>query len=186
MHIFALVDYDNVRPNKKEKISLDVEENLIRIANRSSEVARSYYPGTSDLFLRLYGGWRDKSSQRTTSGAWIETAASKIRRRLNGIRVLPEIVTTNFECDLPAYKGLYRDGGQKMVDTLIVADLITIVNKFDCPVLMLSDDEDMLPGIVAVRNACRKVTVLRNRQLGEAMNDHIFNGIQIQVCGGVE
>ena len=72
-----------------------------------------------------------------------------------------------------------------MVDTLIVADLITLIHRFACPVLLLSDDEDMLPGLVAVRSARRQVAILRNRPLGDAMNDHVLCGMDIHVCGGV-
>jgi len=185
VQVFALVDYDNVRPNQKERAALDVQDNLFRIANRAGEAVRSYYPEATDISLRLYGGWRDRNSGRTASGVWIEAATAEIRRRFHGIRVLPEIAVGNFECSLPSYRGLYRDGGQKMVDTLIVADLITIVRDFDCPVLVLSDDEDMLPGIVAVRGAKGRVCVLRNRPVGVAMNDHIFQNMEVRICGGV-
>lgn len=185
MQVFALVDYDNVKPEQKEKAKVDVEENVFRIAQRASVAARELFPGVKDLSLRLYGGWTDKANNNTASGNWIYGAAGKVRGRHNGVRVTPEIAVNNYDCGLPQFVGLYRDGGQKMVDTLIVSDLITFCSNFDCPVILLSEDDDMIPGIVASRSARRNMALLRNRPLGAGMNDHVVGSLNIQIAGGV-
>lgn len=186
MQVFALVDYDNVKPIHKEKAQPDVEENLDRIARHVTSVARLNYPGTRDLELRLYGGWTDKRQDPTSVCIWLERALNSVRSRINGVRVIPAIAVSNYESADLRFAGLYRDGGQKMVDTLIVSDLIILTHKFNCPVLLLSEDDDMIPGLVAARAARRNVTLIRNRAFGDGMNDHIVSLLSLQFSRGIE
>lgn len=185
MQIFALVDYDNVKPVQKERAGTDVEDNVYRITRRATSVVKEFFPGHREIALRLYGGWTDRANKKTASGNWIYQATANVRGKHNGIRVLPEVATNNYGCGFSQYIGLYRDGGQKMVDTLIVSDLITLCTNYDCPVLLMSDDEDMLPGLVASRSAWKSLAVLRNRPFGEAMNDHVLGALNIRIAGGV-
>jgi hypothetical protein len=185
MQVFALIDYDNVKPYQQERAATDVEANLLRIAEHVTAVARDNYPGTTHLELRLYGGWTDRMDGSTASSVWMDRVIHKVRKRFNRIRVVPEIAVSNYDCSLPRLVGLYRDGGQKMVDTLIVADLITLTHEFECPVLLLSEDDDMIPGLVAARSAKRNLTLVRNRSLGEGMNDHVVGSLNLQISGGM-
>jgi hypothetical protein len=186
MQVFALIDYDNVKPIKREKTSLDVEENITRIASQVSQEVRNTHPNTGDLYLRLYGGWTDRKSNFTMPCNWIFSTLPRLRTRLNGMRIHPDAVVTNFECRMQRYSGLYRDGGQKMVDTLIVADLLTLTSQYTCPVMLASDDEDMVPGLVACGRERSRLTLMRTKPLGEAMNDNIIRDLSIRVSGGVK
>lgn len=185
MQVFALVDYDNVKPVQREVAEVDVEANLRRIAEHATSIAKANYPSAKDLELRLYGGWTDKRQGRTATCLWLERVLGSVRSRINGVRVTAEVVLSNYESAHFQLVGLYRDGGQKMVDTLIVSDLITLTSQFNCPVLLLSDDDDMVPGLVAARAAKRNVTLVRKRAMGEGMNDHVISSLNLQLSGGV-
>lgn len=186
MQAFALVDYDNVKPIQKERADADVQANIMRIAQHAAIVARANYPEAKNLEIRLYGGWTDKKCASTAACTWMERVLHTIRTRINGVRVTPWIAVSNYEETDSRLVGLYRDGGQKMVDTLIVADLITLTSRFRCPVLVLSEDDDMIPGLVASRYAKRDVTLIRNRRIGDGMNDHVISSLGVQIAGGIQ
>lgn len=183
MQVFALIDYDNVKPMGREVAKLDVEYNLEQIAKRVSEIVKTNYPSCGEISLRLYGGWTNRANGRTPAGSWIYGALGTIRAKRLGIRMTPEVAVNNIFSELPQFVGLHRDGGQKIVDTLIVADMVWIAMEYDCPIVLLSDDEDMLPGLVAANLRKRQVTLSRRRALGEAMNDEILKSLKINLEG---
>lgn len=183
MLAYALVDYDNVKPIEKERSSFDVEYNVERIATRCAEIVRGSFAECREVTLRFYGGWTDKANSRTAAGVWIYGALAQARGRKLGVRVSPEVAINNIFSEMPPLVGLYREGGQKMVDTLLVADMVWIASKYDGPILVMSDDEDMLPGVVATRLMKRRVAVSRKRALGESMNDFVYKSLNIGVEG---
>lgn len=51
--------------------------------------------------------------------------------------------------------------GQKMVDSMIVADMIYIGSVLDTPVTVLSVDDDMIPGLLTASQVPNRATLLR-------------------------
>lgn len=180
---YALIDYDNAKVIERERSLFDVKYNVGRIANRCAQVVKANYGGCSEVALRFYGGWTDKVDNLTVAGGWIYAALGEIRGRTLGLRMTAEVAVNNIFCEVPRLVGLYRDGGQKMVDTLLVADMVWIAAKLHTPIVLLSDDEDMLPGTIATKFHGREVTVCRRRSIGEAMNDAAISQLRINVEG---
>lgn len=184
MQLYALVDYDNVKLVKDDS-EQDVEFNVNQIADKIVDLAKDYYGACREIYVRFYGGWTDKANSPTKSGRWIRLALGRVRGRRRGTRVLPALATGVLHSDesLPPFIGLYRDGGQKMVDTLLVVDLVGIAREHECPIILLSSDEDMLPGIVAVSALKRSLVVARSTELGKGMNDVIYKSLNVRIAG---
>lgn len=185
MMAYALIDYDNAKLVEKEQSVFDVKFNVSRIATRCAQIVNANYADCSEVAIRFYGGWTDKANNLTAAGSWIYAALGEARGRTLGLRTSPEVAVNSIFSDVPRFVGLYRDGGQKMVDTLLVADMVWIASQLDSPVVLVSDDEDMLPGTVATKLLDRSVTVCRRRSLGEAMNDAVLSQLRINIEGAV-
>ena len=181
MHVFAFVDYDNVKPLRKERQLVDVEDNIEEIVRVLTSMSRVAFPRCNELIVRLYGGWTDSANTHTAAGRWIYAAAAGIRGRRNGLRVRPEVAVSNLHSDLPQLVGLYRDGGQKMVDTLLVADMIWVAREYGAPLVVMSDDEDMLPGVIAASILSCDILLLRRREVGAALNDDLIVNMKVKL-----
>jgi hypothetical protein len=186
MQLYALVDYDNVKPVRKERGKEDVEFNLDAIATLAARIRRRTYPECSDVVIRLYGGWVDIAGSYTAVGAWLYQSISTMRGRREGARILPEIALNVIQHGLPQLIGTYRGGGQKMVDTLIVADASIIVFKYSCPIIFMSDDEEMLPGAISSAINGRKTAISRNNHSGAGVNDALLAKLGVHLEEGVQ
>jgi hypothetical protein len=148
MQLLVLVDYDNVKVIRKERSPQEVAFNVETIALSAAHIRERTFPDFKDVRLRFYGGWTDSTGARLERGAWVSEACEKIRGRRLGGRITAEMAYGLFDSVYSIFYGLYRDGGQKIVDTLIVADAIRIAIVYGSRVLIMSDDEDMLPGLL--------------------------------------
>lgn len=185
MQLYALVDYDNIKPVRKEKSKEDVEYNLECIAALVGQIRRDSYPGCGETIVRLYGGWVDKRGSFTAAGNWVFATIGNIRGRRQGARITPEVVLNVIYQDLPRLIGTFRDGGQKIVDTLIVADAIVLSTETECPILFLSDDEDVLPGAIIAACRRRKTSISRGKLVDTGLNDVLLKSLSIDIERGV-
>lgn len=180
MQLIILVDYDNVKPIRRDRTFSDIEYNVRMIADVMSQVRAKSFPQFRDVRVRLYGGWTDVNGLILENAAWIGRAASQVRGRRLGGRITMELALGLFDSEYGHLKGLYRDGAQKMVDTLIVSDAIRITLGYEAKVLIASNDEDMLPGLLACHLHMPKAVIRRS-----GSEDHWHNKSLITSCGVV-
>jgi hypothetical protein len=72
-----------------------------------------------------------------------------------------------------------------MVDTLMVADTAVLVFRYSCPVLLMSDDEDLLPGAIVAAMSGRRTAISREKRYGDGLNDALFKPLGIQLEEGL-
>jgi len=173
-HLFALVDYDNVKSIRREVSRDDVLQNLESILAQILSVRRQQFSDSAEVVMRLYGGWVDKNGAHTSIAQWMLTSIPHVRGRREGARIQPQLALSNLDSSFPSLAATLVSGGQKMVDTLLVADACYIASEYECPLLVYSDDTDVIPGVLhAARSNCR-VGLLRSKLGGEAINDRIM------------
>lgn len=191
----AIVDYDNACTTREQTIG-DTESNLTLLFNTAVRIVEQLYPDIPEVSLRLYGGWTLPSGRLTQRGEWLLVTASRIPRRIRGKRVIPYLVNSLARIPsvrlLGTYRTVPRPPRQKMVDTTIVLDLQFFAERLVGPLLMLSDDDDVLPGTLTARTYTEHITLARSRPVGEGINDSaaIAFGLRIiqisaEVPGGV-
>lgn len=165
MQLIVLVDYDNVKQERKERTAGDVDFNLELIVDAISRLRAASFPEYRDVRIRLYGGWTDINGALLEGALLVASAAGRVRGRRSGGRFTAELAVGLFDCEYSRLKGLYRDGGQKMVDTLIVSDAVRITLAYEAKVLIMSDDEDMLPGLLGCHIHNPKAVVKRRAKI---------------------
>lgn len=182
MQLFALVDYDNAKTIRREIAVTDVHQNLEEIAARVAGIRRDLFPGCNDVAIRLYGGWIDRNGNHTALANGVLSGINRIRGRREGARIHPEIAYNLLDSKLRPLVGTVRAGEQKMVDTLLVCDASYIAHTYACPMLVLSNDSDVLPGVLnAARYGCR-VALSRKDEVGNAFNDELLAKAGVTLC----
>lgn len=182
MFAVALVDYDNVRGNQVERTALDVAANLTLLGDQLGVAGARL--GLEEIRARLYGGWVTQNNGFSQRANWMLVGLSHLRGLRSGVRVIPEMVTTCISAPPHRLIGTLRTDRnpieQKMVDTLITADMI-MYPACDT-LLVVSDDDDMVPGLIAAsksRNSSTKL--LRVRPAGQALNDAVLTNLAITI-----
>lgn len=171
----ALIDYDNAKFHKKEYSVTDVDANLESLSEylvaRCSEM--SFEPG--EVAVRLYGGWINERGHLTQRCQWIVARLDTIRGLRRNVRLLPHLVHSIAQRSDLQLKGTCRTSRsppeQKMVDTMIAVDLLHYA-ALGHPILLATDDDDLVPAILAAR-LCRNphIMLARRRPLGAGLND---------------
>jgi hypothetical protein len=150
--VMALVDYDNVCTAVwPEAHRDDALANLGELLNALTVRVASLALDSRELAVRLYGGWFDQSGRLTARGGWILDNLPLFRTRMNGLRVLPTLASA-LVC-YPDVKliGTHRSDAplrQKMVDTMLTVDAITLALNVE-QFVIVSDDEDFTPAAIA-------------------------------------
>jgi hypothetical protein len=185
MEVIALIDYDNVRPNKRERNDSDTASNIVALATDISRVVSNFFP-SADLRLRFYGGWLTRTGQYTIRGEWILRQLELSRGRFNGVRCIPELacnIAAMNDCVLlGSYRGDRSPPQQKMVDTMISVDTLFFAQQLGNGVLVVSDDDDIVPCVLACTLIVgARVCLLRRRPDGHGINDHLIKrkGVQL-------
>lgn len=178
VQLIVLVDYDNVKPIRRDRTAADANYNVELIVDAISQTRAQSFSQFKDVRVRFYGGWTDVSGRLLEAAAWVERAASQVRGRRLGGRIIAELALGLFDSEYGPLRGLYRDGGQKMVDTLIVSDAVRITLAYEAKVLVASDDEDMLPGLLACHLHMPKAVIRRS-----STEDHWHNKNLVSNCG---
>ncbi len=171
--VSCLIDFFNVVPRVEAPADVYDALNSIFSALRAS-VPRPDH-GVVELDVRLYGGWVTMSNAHSQAATWILQALAIARGLYGGYRILPSCVFTLAEVPHVPLIGTVRRGGQKMVDTMICLDLLHFATA-DVPVVVMSDDDDMLPALlVAASRGPRDLRLVRRRALGVGKNDHCLS-----------
>lgn len=175
----AFIDWDSARRVLKPKWDTSAERNL-PIKERVSHIEACFTELQSQIIRRLteihpkspiritksriYHGWHRGKTPTDDRRAW-EDAVHKIRPVIHGsVSYLPDVEYGNFmTCGgirVPLFDTLRtREGGidqQKMVDTALVADLLSYCRSEsrnfhrgrppEAMAIIIGDDDDLLPG----------------------------------------
>jgi len=171
----ALVDYDNVRLQQKEYSPVDAAAKLLAIRRVLLQHCMSLSVIPDELHIRLYGGWLNERGHYTQRAEWVLSQINTVRGRVNGVRVVPDVVIAIAECGSKPLFGLVRTirslRAQKMVDTMIAVDAIHFADGRSGPLLIVSDDDDIVPPALAARARWEPVVLFRRRGPGQGLND---------------
>jgi hypothetical protein len=188
-----LVDYDNVRPTREERTAGEVEANLAALIPCTvAEAARVF--AVKELAFRLYGGWIDESGVQSHRAQWLITNLDWYRGRHSGTIVKPCLVTALACRPMDPLLGTVRQcktgRRQKMVDTMIVVDAIHFCRDEGLPIMLFSDDDDLLPAALGAASMAPKVQFhwLRRRPVGSALNDAMLTRAMVSLgsaSGGI-
>ena len=148
-NVITLVDYDNVA-QLEEKSKSDQFLNLDFIAELCSTACAGMVDG-SRITVRLYGGWVQEDGVYTERSNWLFSQLHLFRQRVLGKYLLPQLALGLLDLPHLELRGSLRGKNkrQKMVDTLLCTDLVTLskTEQYD-HVFVFSGDDDMVPGIV--------------------------------------
>ncbi len=174
----ALVDYDNVKPGEDRNVG-DVVSNLADVVPKVVLEAHGAFEQPKELLVRVYGGWVDERGQHSRRAQWLLTGLPWYRGRSGSTIVKPTLVTC-LACrnaDILIGTVRYSSAGlrQKMVDNMITVDALHFVRDCDFPVLLFSDDDDLVPAALAAKPAsASRIHWLRRRKAGSGMNDALL------------
>lgn len=188
-----LVDYDNVRTIRDERTAGDVANNLSDVVPLSvAQAARIF--GAKEVAFRLYGGWIDDKGVHSRKAQWLRTGLSWYRGRHSGAIVKPSLVTSLACRSMDTLLGTVRRSPmglqQKMVDSMMVVDAIHYCRDECLPIMVFSDDEDLLPAALAVASMAPGTPFhwLRRRNVGSALNDALLRRAKVSLgstSGGI-
>ncbi len=199
--VFCVVDYFNLLDDRrfdKQLTRQAAERNLEVLLSGLTRALSRELPRdtTSELNVRLYGGWTQLPTKVSTS----ETAAlSPFARDLASalpryrtfdppFSVVPELALAT--CAVPNSQliGTLRNDqskrGQKMVDTAIAVDLVHLAFRAHEALVLVSNDDDFVPPCLAASRASRKLRVLHlpdPKRMG--WNDHLLRKSGIEING---
>lgn len=147
----CLVDYDNLH-DESEKCKADVEQNVIALRQLIINAASVIEEGCDEIRVRLYGGWRDERRQATNKCLWLLECLSELRGREGRLLLSTEMVYAALCRPADILIGTYRrvppPPRQKMVDTMMVVDIVHLLKDPDTSVILLSDDDDLIPAVL--------------------------------------
>lgn len=170
----ALVDFDNARPSQRDARAMEVEGDLLAVVRCAVALCRVHVPNTTDLTIRLYGGWLCQRGQFTSRANRLLGCLSAARSRFNGIRVHADLALGLAAGGHSRLTGTLRTDRtpieQKMVDTLLAMDAIHFASGG--PIIILSDDDDFVPPLLACSSFRQgAVIACRERAGGRGLND---------------
>lgn len=176
----ALVDYDNIT-SVKERRATDVVTNLSVMVPSIILKIQSLVPDVEEVNLRFYGGWSLRDGQSSQQCGWLLGEIGRFNRRHGSVRAKCRLARELIAQSELSLVGTYRDGGQKMVDGMITADLIHLSNDGEISLILVSDDDDFVPGVLTgarLRTLKNPLIVIRSkRKTNVPLNDHHY-----QVC----
>ncbi len=166
-------------PETAERNFQDVELNVATVVNMVVDHVKHTWESVNECRLRFFGGWVLADGRRTQQGHWVAEALRAARGLRNGIRVLPEMafaLCTNPSAELRGTARIRRERRsytlqQKMVDTMITADLLTLPLMLGERIVLYSDDDDVVPGLIACRPGREVCDLVRKRASETRPND---------------
>jgi hypothetical protein len=183
----VLVDYDNVKLIRVERTAGDVGNNLAELVPAAVGEAKKVLGDIGEIVFRVYGGWIDEKGIHSFKAQWLLTALSWYRGRSSGTIVKPSLVTALACRTTDTLLGTVRHSSagyqQKMVDTMMVADAIHYTRDESLPIVLFSDDDDLLPGALASSVMAPRVPFhwLRRRKVGSALNDAVLKRARVTI-----
>lgn len=182
--VHTLVDYDNAI-ELRERVRSDVTVNLATLCRRLVGSVANIIPDSEELFIRLYGGWMTLDSSLSHRGGWLLGEVPNFRRKIDPLRLKMTIVREILARSDLTFCGTYQHDEQKMVDVMIAVDLLVLATETDTSLVLVSDDEDFVPAVVACaehRTPRNPLHLLRRRKLaGSAPNDDILQSCNVVI-----
>jgi hypothetical protein len=175
----VLVDYDNVKTTE-EKTAGDVLTNLAELIPAVVSEAERALVEPRELLIRVYGGWINELGHQSRRAQWLLTTLSWHRGRRGRMIVKPALVTSLACCASDILLGTIRETGtgtrQKMVDTMLCIDALYYTQGCGLPVLVVSDDDDLVPAALASRalSSGARFHWMRRRQINSGLNDRLL------------
>ena len=185
MRLIALVDYDNVRATP-ERTPTDAALNLEELVDRIVLLTRANHPDAEEIDLRLYGGWITEAGHYSRNAQWLMGALPIARGRRDGIRLKAHLVT-NPVCQpskllIGTVRLRTKPVRQKMVDGLMTIDAIHLASHPEVEVLIISDDDDLIPCVLALRiSVSSPLFVYRLRTAGSGLNDAMLSSLGVRL-----
>lgn len=185
MKCHVLIDYDNVQPGR-ERTRLDTALNVEQLVEDLVDTLRTALPELSELRLRLYGGWVDERGQFSRIAHWLMAALEDQRGIRGGVRVFPKMAVSALCRPDARLRGTVRLEAkrrrQKMVDGLIIVDAVTLGLQEVEALCIVSDDDDLVPGVLASRVLGGvEAGLLRTVNRPSALNDTVLTACGAQV-----
>lgn len=183
----ALVDYDNVCSFiAPERSPADVAGNLTEFLPKLAGQARTVLHSLEDLNVRFYGGWRDVAGRNTPRADWLLASLPRFRTRFHGVRVRPSLATELIVRPSEPLVATYKDGAQKMVDVMLSVDAVALALAREASVVLVSDDEDFVPGTVVSGHYAERATHIlllrRARPIGSSPNDALIQSLGVIIA----
>lgn len=155
VQIEVLVDFDNVAPDIV-RTELDADGALAALSADLGPRLKWLFPSLLDATVRLYGAWRwaDNTIMRVRS--FLASACSAAATSAHGYAMVFELADAWSAPRVPVssymqeaqcrcrYHVLVRE--QKLVDTMLVCDLIYLATFPALGVVVVTDDHDVVPG----------------------------------------
>jgi len=178
--VYALVDYDNIKIHRRESTIADVESNLVYIVDAIVAACKPSMPDGGELRIRFYGGWINERGYYSQLAEWLLASIRAIRGLHGAWRVMPDLAIALALLPNATLLGSLRTSQpglrQKMVDTMFAVDSIYFANQSGGHLLLVSDDDDMVPSTLAARKISKNMLIaIRRRPNGAAINDVICN-----------
>jgi hypothetical protein len=178
--VHVMVDFQNVIPaGRSPRSPLEVQWLLEGVSTAAVHHIKALYPNHTESRLHLYGGWTGHDSRATRQAQWLTAEVSRGRTRRQGVRVIPRLATA-LQC-LPTaiLVGTLRPrvgGGmqQKMVDCMLALDASFLANSTEDPIVVWTDDDDLVPAAVSVAAARGICHLWRSRDRGAGLNDRLL------------
>lgn len=192
--VHVLVDFHNVlRDGRSPRGSIGVQLVLASIYTGAVARIRAAHPRCTEVQVYLYGGWNAANSRATALAQDLlaETGRPTIVSR---VRIKPNLARGLLRCPATDLVGTYRivpsgDSGrrsavgqQKMVDCMLALDAAYLASTFPAePVVIWSDDDDLVPAaltVAAIQGSCE---LWRRRPHGAGMNDRIASKHNVHI-----
>jgi hypothetical protein len=183
----CLVDYDNLH-EEVEKCKADVEQNVIALRQMIIRAASVIDGGCDEIRVRLYGGWRDERRRATTKCLWLVECLPQLRGREGRLLFSTELVYAALCRPADVLIGTYRrvppPPRQKMVDTTMVVDIVHLLRNPDTNVVLLSDDDDLIPGVLLAHQDItdkRPLYWMRRPREYPGYNDELLRHLRVRL-----
>jgi hypothetical protein len=175
MRVFVLVDYDNVKPERRDDTDDDVFFNANSISDTVLGCAGRIFSGCTEIAIRLYGGWLDTRGAFTPRAQALLRSVARLRGLRAGTRVNADIALSLLSRPQVRLIGTLRvreqRPEQKMVDSMICVDAMHLVANGELSIVY-SDDDDVVPGVIGSQASLGAIALLRKRRVGTAINDN--------------
>jgi hypothetical protein len=183
----CLVDYDNLHEGP-ERSKADVEQNVLDLRQRILHAASLIDGGCEEIRVRLYGGWRDEKRQATLKCLWLVELLPQLRGREGRLLFSSELVYAALCRPADVLVGTYRrlppPPRQKMIDTMMVVDIVHLLRERDTNVVVLSNDDDLIPAVLLGHQditAERPLYWVRKQREFPGFNDGLLRTLRVRL-----
>lgn len=187
MRNLALVDYNNLCGRDIDS-QAKAEFRTTELLDRLAAIFRSEYPCSTEIDVRLYGGWVDEYGLPSPAANRLLPILPALRGRRYGMIVRPSLATAMVGFPDTILKGTVRLRSkrrhQKMVDAMMGCDAICAVAAIPARVALVTDDDDLVPAALSANAVARTALAwIRPRPVGQGLNDGRLTRRGIQING---